>query len=771
MQRESPHAQQDEWKQVTPKKQQVTERELSNKFLVLSKEPGNSFYENSLNSSSSKSVNNRFNALVSSSSSNTGGGKSSIIGTPSRNASSQSSLNYSRTPDLSQSGAQAALQKQIQAKLHDLRKKHSAQSTAGSSPSSSPSFSTGGFLSSPKNFKRVAEFTAAFQWDYHGAKLENLWFSVLGNPQKFIFIILDYFEDLFSGDIFPSVTCSASNFMDDLPVDCLASTSSASVPVKQLIEHFRGKIEVPLETFVRSKLESPEFKIEDVVVALLEIMYKSQRLKDGANSFASMLILSRLIKIFPFQSLLALKEFRQRTAASTGGGFTLKSHGYFYLWAYGLIFEEEPSQCGVIVDVLLADLVASWEQVPLALLTNAIGLLEDLTREVVHGNAGNVLLMKEVQGKLLKFIQVAGIKAQQQPLQIKNMKNYNTLAQGLASTGVCILGEGMLRSSSDSNEVMHHLLGEIFKLSFQGTIPVAEDKAVGFMAELLDSDQWGDELVATLLADGASMYQKGISSGSKRLLTLLASPGTQSWNRKGLLRRLVKELKNTHTGLGGSSSSSSNGSGWSKSQAEKSGGSKRDVTGNDQLLDRIEERLEGHDGNDGDDGKSPTKKQRQCASKRCCSGSALSVLVLLIAMLVSLLMLKVHQIDSCVKYLQQSPNKHVSHLGRLIQSGRSKVDPLVATLKPKAVRLAQWIAHCGHHGYAEGTKAIVRYKPHVVAFSRRYQSKCWALVSMYQSKCTALSKRYFGQGAVSQYKDSVMRAIAILREYYARRMN
>ena len=313
----------DEWQQVTPKKTPLgSTGVMQNKFVLLSQpnqeadENSSSYSLNSPSSGSRRSQDsfNRYNALlVGSDPSNIRA--RSMASVKGDGYQSLSKLKTGAFPDLSQSGSQAALQKQITCKLKEMRKKGLASSPAPNSISikgndyASKKGKENYWLSSQSNISRLRSFVDSFEWSTHEAKLDNLWISVLGNPQKCVFILLDYLEELFL-EIFPSVMFHSDNFMDDLPTSSLFETDYSNElnddindpkSPAYLVDLFRTKVESRLESFLRQKLESPEFNIEDIFGSLIDIVLKCQKFKSGSNSFASILILSKLLKIFPFQ--------------------------------------------------------------------------------------------------------------------------------------------------------------------------------------------------------------------------------------------------------------------------------------------------------------------------------------------------------------------------------------------------------------------------------------------------------------------------------------
>jgi hypothetical protein len=458
-----------EWKQVTPKKEKSSTGVMQNKFLQFPRESASPRYD-SQNSRSLNSL-NRFDALVG-------------VGATTGRGNSDSLPTISSTPTLlPATPTQQAMQRQIESKMKDLRKRTAPKKRMNENSNAS-------FLDNGYNLRLLNEFITRFQWEGHLGKLENLWFSVLGNPTKFIFILLDYFEECFS-NYFPSISFSQSNWMDELPIEALAKNATPSQAL--LLSNFQGKVAEPIEGFLRMKLESPEFKIEDVFTALLEIIVKCQRLKDGQNSFASVLVLGTLAKIFPFQALLSLREL------ISSRGISLHQQGFFFLWFAGVIFEEEPSQCGVLVEVVMEETSTQPSSLANAVLLGAFQLLEDLLQETIALYSSNAALLSECQ---LKLFQLAVHNA---TLSKAAMQVIWKLSLSLLGPAVCKL-EGVITGE---------FLGQLFELGCKESkvlelaVTLAENWPQTFVRHFLN--QFGNVLV----------YEQFLSTSSRTFLGML----------------------------------------------------------------------------------------------------------------------------------------------------------------------------------------------------------------------------------------------------------
>ncbi len=182
----------------------------------------------------------------------------------------------------------------------------------------------------------------------------------LGNPQKFIFILLDYLEEIFL-DQFPSVQVEAETFrMIFLLPFCSTLLLLRDDRCYHLIDAFRVGVEGDWNLFSGLNSSLLNSKLKTFFTNLLEIVLKNQKFRNGSNSFASALVLFKAYQNISFQALLAIREMV--LAGGEGGtpSLSLQGQGYFYLWMLWMIFEEEPSQSNSLSDLLLDEISTKW---------------------------------------------------------------------------------------------------------------------------------------------------------------------------------------------------------------------------------------------------------------------------------------------------------------------------------------------------------------------------------------------------------------------------
>lgn len=553
---------------------------------------------------------------------------------------------------------QQAMQRHIESKFKDLRKRAAPKKQTAE-------LSKACFLDNGSNFRTLKDFISTFRWEAHLGKLENLWFSVLGNPTKFIFILLDYFEECFSQS-FPSISFTQANWMDELPIEALGKNPTPSQAL--LLSDFQGQIAEPIEGFLRMKLESPEFKIEDVFTALLEIVVKCQRLKDGQNSFASILVLSTLARIFPFQALLSLRELLSCR------GLSLHQQGFFFMWFAGVIFEEEPSQSGVLVEVVLEEIASQPSSLPNAVLLGALQLLEDFLRETIALHSSNAALLVEYQVKLLEL-------ATSNPTVSKlALQTIWMLSLSLLSPALCKL-ESTLESE--------FLLSKVFEIACK------EPKVLEFAALL--AENWPQSFVRCFLGGPQVLYEQFLASSSRSFLLML-KPATHSI----LIRALDEHTK----------ALSAPNAKWTGSVAQRSGAARRDAVNNAAILADLSQGLSSRGGSRGQ----PMKSSRGILGRK--GSLVLFFVVLVVASVLAVLF---------------SPfrSKRIDDLREIVAPWTSQLAALTLQLKQK---VHEWHPHVNRASQSlvlYGKQAVEKYRPVVQTVSKRCLDGALSLVRVY----------------------------------------
>lgn len=248
----------------------------------------------------------------------------------------------------------------------------------------------------------LSRYLKSFDWEEHAAKLSSFWVSVVGNPKKFLFSVLSYLEEQMLSPAygFPSVLFTEGTYLRDLPTSLL--TSSDDPDCGSLVDVFQEKIGQPFEAFLRERLDTPEFLTEDVFEGLLESLVSNRSFRQGRCSFGGIFLLSRLVRIFPFNCFLSLRTGRQRSDRFC---VTLAGQQYFFLWLLSFIFDEEPSQSLSVLDLLLEDLTGSdtWNRVPAQLVQHSVLLMEDLAQHSLQMSGSDEALL-QLQTKIVSFL-------------------------------------------------------------------------------------------------------------------------------------------------------------------------------------------------------------------------------------------------------------------------------------------------------------------------------------------------------------------------------
>lgn len=568
--------QSDEWQKVTPKKSAIV---MQNKFVVIPKST-DSPISVSPHTRTGVAI-NRFEALRNSSlgAGAVSGGErgNSVQGRIETNLSSPFSTNSPSTSSILSSGAAAARQKQLENQLKAFRKKMAVQNDCPSSSSSARnnsylSTNERSFLQDKRNFLCLSSFLSDFDWKNHGMKLENLWFSVMGNPQKFIFILVDYLEDLLDG-LFPTITFTVANYTLDLPIGVLRAnsiaTSAETQSIDELIENFVESFDLELERFLKEKLETPEFKIENVIGSLLEIICKRQKLSQGANSFSSILLLAKLIKTFPFQSFQALKEEQYQNL-----NLSLTNQKFFYLWLISLVFEEEPSQCTTIFDVLFEFLFnihdGKWTSLSSDLLQNVLVFMDDLAKEIVILHSANSLLLSNFQTKVMSVFD-RPTSATALPAAVKRM--FLTMATKT-------IGPSIASPSA--------FLAEYCKLWSVGrSLNVSAEDVLDLIASGLVSSSESCKAINKFVNEG--IYEEYLGTLSRFVLQNILTDYDIYKKDANAVRELSRAISKIHLNL------TRNSKKWTSSPACKQGFSKKDLATNEILLDKINLRFQSNE--------------------------------------------------------------------------------------------------------------------------------------------------------------------------------
>ena len=737
--------QQTEWKQVTPKKSQSSGKSevLQNKFVLLSNDSlsGNenspSYRSNSpsFHASSSKSSLgsfNRFNALMAGNSlqNSTRNGVSTSF-SKERQGSSNSSV--SSLPDLSHSGSQAALQKQITQRLQEMRK-------ANSKPKTQKNQQKSPWLSHPANVSKFQSFLHSFDWSIHEPKLENLWLSVLGNPQKFIFILLDYLEEIFL-DQFPSVQVEAETFMDDLPSSFLFDSSLAEDDrCYHLIDAFRVGVEGRLESFLRSKLESPEFKIEDIFTNLLEIVLKNQKFRNGSNSFASALVLSKLTKIFPFQALLAIREMVLAGGEGGAPSLSLQGQGYFYLWMLWMIFEEEPSQSNSLSDLLLDEISTKWSFISNNLLLCSLQCIEDFGKETCQSHSRNCSFLSQAGQKIINIL--LGLQPNE-GTGSHSSRNYQTISRCLVGIFCKIYALEFVVCLNGGNCCLIPLIPSTFQACAK--FPEHQDEFFIFLSSCISggihsnsnsssqsSSSRAKQIFQALTTTNNGVYEKYLGTVSRNFLTFLLSKTDEEEAAK-YYEFSTLFLQHTRSML-------MHGRRWAGSVADQNGFTRNDAFQNAELLEKLSMR-----------GRKATKTRRLSLSFILLLLTLSILLVPLALKTISLLNTPSSNYHSLPILSQLSENENVKKAKRLITTHLlPKCKSLYQSTFSKEGPLLPLLTHTFLRGREGTTRALQKYRPILHSLATRYRQHGESLVryywneetvAIYRQKTTNLAKR------------------------------